>query len=149
MAPSKKTDRVSSSKKAKLIFPVGRVGSALRKGRYAKRVSTPAAVFLTAVLQYATNELIELSQSSAAEKGRNTIKPRHICVAVREDHDLNTLLQKVTIAGGGVVDKKIHPAITEKLKAKKSKSKKSKTSKKTKKAKSSKSSKKSKKSSKN
>eukprot|EP01012_Entosiphon_sulcatum_P015679 TRINITY_DN20645_c0_g1_i1.p1 TRINITY_DN20645_c0_g1~~TRINITY_DN20645_c0_g1_i1.p1 ORF type:complete len:150 (-),score=33.98 TRINITY_DN20645_c0_g1_i1:40-489(-) len=125
MAPSKK-ERTPLSEKAKLAFPVGRVGSSLRKGRYAKRVSTPAAVFLTAVLQYATTELLELSQTTAAQKGRCTIKPRHICVAVREDPDLNELLQKVTIAGGGVVDKKIHPAIAENAKYKhKSKSKKS------------------------
>eukprot|EP01060_Flectonema_neradi_P029272 TRINITY_DN39_c0_g1_i7.p1 TRINITY_DN39_c0_g1~~TRINITY_DN39_c0_g1_i7.p1 ORF type:complete len:158 (+),score=43.42 TRINITY_DN39_c0_g1_i7:26-475(+) len=117
MAPSKK-ERTPLSEKAKLAFPVGRVGSSLRKGRYAKRVSTPAAVFLTAVLQYATTELLELSQTTAAQKGRCTIKPRHICVAVREDPDLNELLQKVTIAGGGVVDKKIHPAIAENAKYK-------------------------------
>ena len=34
----------SQSKRAGLIFPVGRIASKLRKGRYAARVSSSAAV---------------------------------------------------------------------------------------------------------
>lgn len=94
-----KKSSVTQSSRAGLTFPVGRVGSQLKKGRYGKRVSAGAAVFLTAVLEYATNELLQLSLKAAK---KHNIKPRHITLAVREDDDLSALLSKVTIAGGGV-----------------------------------------------
>ena len=108
-SPSKKsTKRTSLSDKAQLSFPVARIGSALKKGRYATRVSGTGAVFLTAVLQYCTSELLSLSAKAAETshkkggKKAHQIKPRHICAAVREDDDLSTLLRDVAIAGGGV-----------------------------------------------
>ena len=104
----KRGPSVSLSEMSGLTFPVGRVGSALKKGRYAKRVSPTAAVFLTSVLQYCTGELLNVSAKAATSgkkaknKKQHQIKPRHICVAVREDKDLGDLLSNVTIAGGGV-----------------------------------------------
>jgi histone H2A len=47
-AGSKKSG--SRSAKAGLLFPVGRVGSLLRRGQYARRVGESAAVYLAAVL---------------------------------------------------------------------------------------------------
>ena len=108
MVASKKGERMGMSEMAKLVFPVARIGAALKKGRYAKCVSPTAAVFMTAVLQYCTTELVNVSAKAATvthKKGPAThknIKPRHICVAVREDDDLGVLLRNVSIAGGGV-----------------------------------------------
>eukprot|EP01060_Flectonema_neradi_P006736 TRINITY_DN1460_c0_g1_i1.p1 TRINITY_DN1460_c0_g1~~TRINITY_DN1460_c0_g1_i1.p1 ORF type:complete len:148 (+),score=26.55 TRINITY_DN1460_c0_g1_i1:50-493(+) len=118
----KKSASVSKSTRAGLVFPVGRIGTALKKGRYATRIGSNAAVFLTAVLESCTTELMELSQSVAATAGKRTIKPRHISLAVREDADLSELLSKVTIAQGGVRPS-IHPAVAEKSKTKSSRKK--------------------------
>ena len=124
-----------------LTFPVARVGSALKKGGHAKRVSPTAAVFLTSVLQYCTGELLRVAARAATSgkkkknRKQHQIKPRHICVAVREDNDLGDLLSKVTIAGGGVGGG-VHAALeqdgTRKRRAKKAASDTKKTSKPTK-----------------
>eukprot|EP01064_Diplonema_japonicum_P034464 TRINITY_DN714_c1_g1_i1.p2 TRINITY_DN714_c1_g1~~TRINITY_DN714_c1_g1_i1.p2 ORF type:complete len:180 (+),score=94.13 TRINITY_DN714_c1_g1_i1:58-540(+) len=114
---------VSRSSKAGLTFPVGRVGSSLKKGRFARRVSAPAAVFLTAVMEYCTSELLTLSarcalktsKSEDVEDKQQNIKPRHICLAVRQDEDLSQLLSQVTISGGGVM-KHVHKAVLKKKK---------------------------------
>ena len=108
--------KTSKSEHARLNFPVGRIGSALKKGRYAQRISVQAAVFFAAVLESCTQELMELSQGVAAENGRRTIKPRHITLAVREDPSLDKLLSKVTIAQGGVRPA-VHPAVATNLKS--------------------------------
>jgi histone H2A len=108
------------SAKAGLIFPVGRIGSLLRKGRYAKRVSASSAVYLAAVLEYLTAELLELSAKAAQGKKSksNRLSPRAITLAVRHDEDIGALLQNVTIARGGVIPN-VHKALEKKKKGSK------------------------------
>jgi histone H2A len=105
----------STSAKAGLIFPVGRVGSLLRKGRYAKRVSASASTYLTAVLEYLTAELLELSAKAVPAKTKR-VTPRAITVAVRHDDDLGSLLKDVTLSRGGIVSN-VHAALKKKSKA--------------------------------
>eukprot|EP01059_Diplonema_ambulator_P030155 TRINITY_DN505_c0_g1_i2.p2 TRINITY_DN505_c0_g1~~TRINITY_DN505_c0_g1_i2.p2 ORF type:complete len:176 (+),score=91.14 TRINITY_DN505_c0_g1_i2:36-530(+) len=114
-AKSASKKRASRSSKAGLTFPVARFGNLLKKGRYAKRVSSSAAVFMAAVLEYTCAELLALS-AKVSERGKmHSIKPRHLCLAIREDEDLHTLLKDVTIAGGGV-PVNVHGAISRKSK---------------------------------
>jgi histone H2A len=97
---------VSKSKRAGLIFPVGRIASQLRKGRYAARVSTSAAVYLAAVLEYTVAEILELSAKAVLQRGKSKrVTPRALTLAVRHDADLGSLLKDVTISRGGVVAK--------------------------------------------
>eukprot|EP00758_Cryptobia_borreli_P014614 Tbor_TRINITY_DN5938_c2_g2::TRINITY_DN5938_c2_g2_i2::g.18814::m.18814/K11251/H2A; histone H2A len=94
------------SAKAGLIFPVGRISSMLRKGQYAKRVSGSSGVYMAAVLEYLTAELLELSSKAlgAKKKGKSSrITPRTVTVAVRNDDDLGALLKDVTVSRGGVL----------------------------------------------
>lgn len=49
---------VRKSVKAGLQFPVGRIARLLKKGRYAQRVGSGAAVYLAAVLEYLAAEVI-------------------------------------------------------------------------------------------
>ena len=105
----------SQSKKAGLLFPVGRIGSQLRRGQYARRVGGSAAVYLAAVLEYLTAELLELTVKAAAapagakgsKKGKKAaatrLNPRTLTLAVRHDEDLGALLQNVTLSRGGVL----------------------------------------------
>ena len=93
------------SKKAGLIFPIGRVGSLLRRGQYARRVGASSAVYLAAVLEYLTAELLELTVKAAAQQKNKSkrLSPRTLTLAVRHDDDLGALLQNVTLSRGGVV----------------------------------------------
>ena len=94
---------VSRSSKAGLQFPVGRIARFLKKGRYAARVGSGAPVYLAAVLEYLTAEILELAGNAARDNKKTRIIPRHVQLAVRNDEELNKLLGGVTIASGGVL----------------------------------------------
>ncbi|XP_033934070.2 histone H2A type 1-like [Pseudochaenichthys georgianus] len=91
------------SSRAGLQFPVGRVHRHLRKGNYAHRVGAGAPVYLAAVLEYLTAEILELAGNAARDNKKSRIIPRHLQLAVRNDEELNKLLGGVTIAQGGVL----------------------------------------------
>ena len=97
----------SQSAKAGLVFPVGRIGSLLRRGQYARRVGASGAVYLAAVLEYLVAELLELTVKAAtpADKKKPVprLNPRLLTLAVRHDEDLGALLQNVTLSRGGVL----------------------------------------------
>ena len=92
-----------SSIKAGLLFPVPRIKRYLKKGNYNKRIGQGACVYLTAVLDYLAEEVLELAGNAARDLKKKTINPRHIQLAVRNDEELNKLLGHVTIAQGGVL----------------------------------------------
>lgn len=60
-------------------------------------------MYLAAVLEYLTAELMELAGNAARDNKRMRIIPRHLQLAVRNDEELNKLLQHVTFAEGGVL----------------------------------------------
>ncbi|XP_020368078.1 late histone H2A.2.2-like [Rhincodon typus] len=91
------------SSRAGLQFPVGRVHRLLRKGNYADRVGAGAPVYLAAVLEYLTAEILELAGNAARDNKKSRIIPRHLQLAIRNDEELNKLLGGVTIAQGGVL----------------------------------------------
>ena len=89
---------VSNSVKAGLQFPVGRIRTMLRRTTNTKRVGKGAPVYLAAVLEYLTAEVLELAGNAARDNKRTRITPRHIQLAVRNDEELNQLFQDVTIS---------------------------------------------------
>lgn len=91
------------SSRAGLQFPVGRVHRILRKGNYAQRIGSGAPVYLAAVLEYLSAEILELAGNAARDNKKTRIIPRHLQLAVRNDEELNKLLAGVTIAQGGVL----------------------------------------------
>lgn len=91
------------SSKAGLQFPVGRVHRHLRKGNYAQRVGSGAPVYLSAVMEYLAAEVLELAGNAARDNKKSRIIPRHLQLAIRNDEELNKLLNGVTIAQGGVL----------------------------------------------
>ena len=94
---------VSRSAKAGLQFPVGRIARYLKKGRYAQRMGAGAPVYLAAVLEYLTAEVLELAGNAARDNKKTRVVPRHIQLAIRNDEELSKLLGGVTIAAGGVL----------------------------------------------
>lgn len=94
---------VTKSAKAGLQFPVARMQRYLKRGKYASRVGSGAGVYMAAVLEYLTAEVLELAGNAAKDNKKSRIIPRHINLAVRNDEELNKLFQHVTIADGGVL----------------------------------------------
>ena len=110
----------TKSSKAGLQFPVGRMGRFLKKGKYATRVGAGAPVYLAAILEYLTAEILELAGNAARDNKKTRIIPRHIQLAVRNDEELNKLFGGVTIAQGGVLPN-IHSVLVPKVSTKEGK----------------------------
>ena len=91
------------SELAGLQFPVGRIHRHLRQGEYADRIGSGAPVYLAAVLEYMTAEVLELAGNFARDNHKQRIAPEHLQLAIRSDNELNKLLYGVTIAQGGVL----------------------------------------------
>ncbi|KAJ1988843.1 histone H2A [Dimargaris cristalligena] len=96
------TSRTRSAK-AGLQFPVGRIHRHLRHGNYSTRIAAGAPVYLAAVLEYLTAEILELAGNASRDNKKTRIIPRHLQLAIRNDEELNKLLGNVTIAQGGVL----------------------------------------------
>lgn len=110
--------KTNRSKKAGIVFPVGRIQRLLRDGGYADRIGAGAAVYLAAILEYLTAEIVELAGNAARDNNKLRILPRHIQLAIRNDEELSRLLQGVTISQGGVLPN-IHAVLLPKKTVKK------------------------------
>ena len=113
-----KKKATSRSAKAGLQFPVGRIARHMKNARVAARIGAGAPVYLAAVLEYLTAEILELAGNAARDNKKTRIVPRHLQLAVRNDEELNKLLAGVTIASGGVLPN-IHSVLLPKSSGKK------------------------------
>ena len=62
---AQKKIKKTRSMRAGLQFPVGRIHRMLRKGNYAERVGSGAPVYLAAVLEYLSAEVLDLDPFAA------------------------------------------------------------------------------------
>ncbi|EKX53926.1 putative Nucleomorph-targeted precursor protein [Guillardia theta CCMP2712] len=104
------TKSKTRSTRAGLQFPVGRIHRFIKRRAQGVRIAGGAAVYLAAVLEYLTAEVLELAGNAARDNKKTRIIPRHIQLAIRNDEELNKLLGHVTIAAGGVLPN-IHSAL--------------------------------------
>ncbi|XP_058931800.1 histone H2A type 1-A-like [Kogia breviceps] len=86
-----------------LQFPVGRIQCLLRKGNYAERVGAASPVYMAAVLEFLTAQILELAGSASRDNKETRIMPCHLQLAVRNNEELSDLLGGVSIAQGGVL----------------------------------------------
>ena len=94
---------ISKTVRSGLQFPVGRVHRLLKRGNYSKRTGSGAAIYLAAVMEYLSAEILELAGNAARDNKKKRVVPRHLLLAIRNDEELNKLLQGVTISQGGVL----------------------------------------------
>lgn len=91
------------SARAGLQFPVARVENMLREKVAGRKMGQGAPVYLAAVLEYITAEILELAGNAARDNKRTRIVPRHIQLALRNDEELNKMFQRGIVAAGGVI----------------------------------------------
>ena len=89
------------SDRAGIQFPIEHVHSQLsmflfKNGNPNQRVCTTALVFLAAVMEYLSAEVLELAGNAACNDKKTRIMSSHIELAIKNDHELNQLL-------GGVI----------------------------------------------
>jgi histone H2A len=108
--PRAKTRR--TSERTGLSFPVARIQRNLQHERLS-RCGKPPAIFMAAVLEYLTKEVLEEAGVCAKELKRHRITPRHINLVIKSDDEFNTLMRKTIISGGGVYTKLPELAATE------------------------------------
>jgi histone H2A len=100
--------KISKSKRAGLIMPVGRIHTTIKKGCYHNgHLSQGAPIFLSGVLQYLMTELMELSSlklvNGKKDEAGIRITPRRILLAINEDNEFSALFRNVKIPNAGTV----------------------------------------------
>merc|ERR1712056_77972 len=100
----------SRSARAGITFPVGRVARYMKNGRYCSRVGAGAPVYVAAVMEYLCAEVLELAGNAAKDNRRQSVTPRFILLAVRNDEELSNFFANATVAQGGVLPH-IHPSL--------------------------------------
>ncbi|XP_048763882.2 core histone macro-H2A.1-like isoform X2 [Ostrea edulis] len=100
---AKKKKPMSKSAKAGVLFPVARMRRYLKGMTHHFRIGAGAPVYMAAVIEYLTAEILELAGNAARDNKKGRVTPRHILLAVANDEELKQLLKHVTIASGGVL----------------------------------------------
>ena len=93
---------VMKSSRAGLQFSVPRTQKLMMKMSSVQRKTGVAAVYITAVCEYLTAEILDLAGNAARDQKRVRITNRHIKLAVYNDEEL-CFLYKDTIFAGGVL----------------------------------------------
>jgi len=95
--------RKSRSRRANLRFPVGKIHRLMKRRLLSSRIGATASVYMAAVMEYLTAEVLELAGIAARERRKKLITPRHIQEVVRQDEELDMVFDAVIIPGGGVL----------------------------------------------
>ena len=90
-----------AEKKIGLTFPVGRIDTQMKHMRLADRTGRSGAVFMAAVLEYLTNELLEVAGQEALAKGRKRITPADIQKGICGDAEMQQMFANINISDGG------------------------------------------------
>ena len=100
-----------------LQFSVFEVAAAVADLHPDVHLSVNAANYLTAVLEYMSAELLELSGNAARDNKKYAITPRHVQLALRNDEELNKQFRVAVVACGGVLPNIHSQLIPKKLQA--------------------------------
>ena len=87
---------------AGLTMGVSRVRKIMKLESNAKRIGLGAPIYLAAVLEYLSAEILELAGNGARDNKKIRITTRHIKLAIKNDEELNNLFKNVILSGGVV-----------------------------------------------
>ena len=88
-----RSKRHSRSTRAELQFPVSRVDRRLRDHQGTQRLSSATPVFLAAVLEYLTANILDLAGKEAGANHRMRISPDHVQRALTNNENLCHLFE--------------------------------------------------------
>ena len=103
---------VTKSAKAGLQWPTRKTAAKKATGM---KVSTKACIMAAAANEYICAEIMELCGNACKDNKKNTMKPRHLMLAIKNDEELTKLITG-TIPQGGAMPF-LHPALAKKSKA--------------------------------
>jgi histone H2A len=109
----------SRQNKAGILFSPSIAEKFLRNFGYSKiMISASAPVYLSAVLEYLTYEILDLSLNYCKDNKRGRITIRDIEISVRNDEELDKIFRKLNVSfiGGGVIPFIHNSLITKKKK---------------------------------
>eukprot|EP01098_Paradermamoeba_levis_P011124 TRINITY_DN472_c0_g1_i1.p1 TRINITY_DN472_c0_g1~~TRINITY_DN472_c0_g1_i1.p1 ORF type:complete len:263 (-),score=84.23 TRINITY_DN472_c0_g1_i1:255-1043(-) len=106
MPSKRKSAPRSKASRAGIVFPVSRFAKLLRddwsRGTGGVRIAQGAPIYLAAVLEYLTAEIVELAGNFATnELKKKRIIPRAIAAASFQDEELHQLLKGTVFPNGG------------------------------------------------
>jgi len=104
--PAGKNKSNTRSARAGLVFPVGRIHRYLKESLCVggnARTAGGAPVYLAAVIEYLTKEVLDLAGTSCKDHKRGRIIPRDIFLAVRNDEELDKLCKNVAFMNSGAM----------------------------------------------
>ena len=95
-------DHAVSTKKGSK-YSIGRITHFCKNGRFAERIGAGTPIYLSAVLEYLTSEIVMLASQEAKAEGKSRIKPRHIMLAIRKDPELSKYFNDGVFSEAGVL----------------------------------------------
>mmetsp|Transcript_31657 Transcript_31657/g.41925 ORF Transcript_31657/g.41925 Transcript_31657/m.41925 type:complete len:142 (+) Transcript_31657:21-446(+) len=74
-------------------FNLGRLSSYCKHGKFAERIGSSTPIYLAAVLEYLTFEMLDLAAEEACKEKKKRINPTHIMQTCKSDPELARLIQ--------------------------------------------------------
>lgn len=102
---NKQKKTTTKSERSGLQFGVGRILSLLRKHKHGDRISSHAAVYLGAVLEYLAGQVLADAGRLAKTEKKMRITPRQLMLAMKEDEDLAKLSSNYVFPESGTASK--------------------------------------------
>lgn len=101
-AINKRNPNVSQTRaqKAGLTMPPSRINRAMKSRSGLKRVGGTAPIYMAAVLEYITAEVLEVASNSTAGSKRKRVTPEDVSIALRSDPDLQKVCSGVALYTG-------------------------------------------------
>ena len=98
-----KAKNVTGQQRSGLIFAPSRCNRYLKQGRYSTRYGSSAGVFMAGVLQYLSEEILDLTATMCNDHKKKTISPKHLNLALRSDPELSKMMYLSQISEGGML----------------------------------------------
>lgn len=105
---------VSKSEKAGLLLPISRVAHRIVLRKTTKRAGQGSSVYLTGVLEYVAAEILDLAIDRCKNegRGRKRINEADVIHVLRNDRQLNKLLDGMRVLAGNKLPRELITAET-------------------------------------